>query len=123
MGLRTVFIALLVPILACLTAVVSFRLVSLDYSQSKVPQACQSKSKLSQAEFETVMSTVAAAWNQGNARNAASCFTEDALYSGPPAQGHSGRKALYEYFGGDRGRPQPMHMSWHHLIFDPDRGG
>lgn len=64
------------------------------------------------------MQAVAEAWNQGSAEAAASCFTEDAIYSGPPSAGHHGRKSLYEFFGGAKGRELPMHMEWHNLIFD-----
>jgi len=32
-----------------------------------------------------------------------------------------GRRSLFEFFGGAHGRPQPMHMEWHHLIFDQDQ--
>jgi len=64
---------------------------------------------------------VADAWNQGDAERAASCFSEDAIYSGPPSAGHRGRKVLYEYFGGAKGRALPMQMQWHNLVFDPER--
>jgi len=114
-------VSLLITILAFLMVAAGYRLAVPGYSRPKAPQPCQPKGKLSRPEFESVMSTIAAGWNQGNARIAASCFADDAVYSAPPAQGHTGRKALYEYFGGDRGRPQPMHMSWHHLVFDPDQ--
>ncbi len=65
------------------------------------------------------MRQVGEAWNQGNAAQASACFTDDAVYSAPPSPPHRGRKALFEYFGGTRGRPLPMHMTWHHLLFDP----
>jgi hypothetical protein len=71
-------------------------------------------------QFLWVMQTIAEGWNRDNAGLAASCFTEDAVYSGPPSTPHRGRKALYEYFGGARGRELPMQMTWHNLIFDPD---
>ena len=76
---------------------------------------------LSKEDFSALLQAVADGWNQGNARMAASCFAENATYSAPPSKGHVGRPALYEYFGGDKGRPLPMHMTWHHVVFDPDQ--
>ena len=65
------------------------------------------------------MQTLAAGWNEGNARKAADCFTEDAVYTEPPdKQEYRGRQRLYEFFGGDQGRKEPMRMEWHHLVFD-----
>jgi len=26
----------------------------------------------------------------------------------------------FEFFGGEKGTKLPMHMTWHHLVFDPD---
>ena len=75
--------------------------------------------RITAAQFKTLMQTVAAGWNEGNARKAADCYTEDALYTEPPAkQVYAGRKALYEFFGGDKNPEPPMKMSWHHLAFD-----
>lgn len=69
-----------------------------------------------------IMNEISAGWNQNNARRAASCFTEDALYSSVPnPRIRSGRNALYQWFGGDKGRPRPMRMEWHHLLFDPEQ--
>ena len=65
------------------------------------------------------MQTVAEGWNRGDAQLAASCFSETAVYSTPPALPRRGRKALYDFFGGSKGRDLPMHMTWHNLIFDP----
>lgn len=71
------------------------------------------------AEFRVLMQMVAGGWNEGNARKAADCFADDADYTEPPdAQVYHGRAALYEFFGGDAGTEVPMHMTWHHLIFD-----
>jgi ketosteroid isomerase-like protein len=75
--------------------------------------------RITAAQFKTLMQTVAAGWNEGNARKAADCYTEDALYTEPPGkQVYAGRKALYEFFGGDKNPEPPMKMSWHHLAFD-----
>ncbi|HEU5247503.1 MAG TPA: nuclear transport factor 2 family protein [Candidatus Udaeobacter sp.] len=65
------------------------------------------------------MQTVAAGWNEGDAKKAAECYTEDALYTEPPdKQVYAGHKALYEFFGGNRKPEPPMKMTWHHLAFD-----
>ena len=69
--------------------------------------------------FRNVMETVAEGWNRGNSQLASSCFTENAVFSGPPEAVHLGRQALFEWFGGVKGRELPMHMNWHHLLFDP----
>lgn len=71
------------------------------------------------AEFKQLMQAVADGWNRGDARQAAACFTEDAIYTEPPdKQVYKGREALFKFFGGDQGRKQPMRMDWHHLMFD-----
>ena len=71
------------------------------------------------ADFRRLMATIAAAWNQGDARKASDCFSEDAVYMEPPdKQVYHGREALYQFFGAGK-PPQPaMHMTWHHLAFD-----
>ena len=77
--------------------------------------------KLTTTQFTELMQKVATGWNQGNARMAADCFSEDAIYSSPPSKKiRRGRQALYEFFGGAKGRPAPMHMEWHHFAFDPE---
>jgi len=64
------------------------------------------------------MQTVANGWNEGNARKAADCFSENAIYVEPPSkQLYRGRAELYEFFGGDTGTDIPMSMTWHHLAF------
>jgi SnoaL-like protein len=75
--------------------------------------------RLDTAGFRMLMERVAEGSREGNAEKAAACFTEDALYEEPPRkQFHSGRADLFEFFGGSRGTDQPMHMTWHHLVFD-----
>jgi SnoaL-like domain len=69
-------------------------------------------------EFETLMQTVASGWSEGNARKAADCFAEDAIYTEPPdKQLYKGRDALFIFFGGEEGRKSAMKMTWHHLMF------
>ena len=75
--------------------------------------------KITAAQFKSLMQTVAAGWNEGDAKKAADCYTEDATYTEPPdKQVYAGRKALYEFFGGERKPEPPMKMTWHHLAFD-----
>jgi ketosteroid isomerase-like protein len=72
-------------------------------------------------EFKSLMQTVAEGWNEGDAKKAADCYTEDAIYSSPPDSKHrKGRQILFEFFGGDKGRDAPMKMTWHHLAFDEE---
>lgn len=41
------------------------------------------------------------------------------MYSSPPdPMIRKGRQALFEFFGGEKGRLKPVSMLWHHLIFD-----
>ena len=71
------------------------------------------------AQFEVLMQTLAAGWNEGNAQKAADCFTENAVYSEPPdKQLYRGRAALFKFFGGNEGRKRAMKMTWHHLAFN-----
>jgi ketosteroid isomerase-like protein len=77
--------------------------------------------KITAARFKNLMHTVAAGWNEGNAKKAADCYTEDAFYTEPPdRQVYVGRKALYEFFGGDKKPEPPMKMTWHHLAFNDE---
>jgi hypothetical protein len=73
------------------------------------------------ARFTALMERVATGWSTGDARLAASCFAEDAVYEEPPAkQLYKGRAALYAFFGGEE--KLPMKMRWHHLAFDEATG-
>ena len=75
--------------------------------------------KLTTSAFHELMQTVAEGWKEGNARKAADCFREDAIYVEPPdKQLYHGRAELYEFFGGDAGTEIPMQMTWHHLTFN-----
>jgi ketosteroid isomerase-like protein len=70
-------------------------------------------------EFEALLDRLAQGWNQGDARKASECFTEDALYVEPPdRQLYRGREELYRFFGGEDGRPGAMSMTWHNRVFD-----
>ena len=76
-------------------------------------------SGVSKMEFEKLLQKVAFGWNNGDAKSAADCFTENAVYIEPPnEQLYIGREELFEFFGGKEGRAEPMSMAWHHLIFD-----
>jgi ketosteroid isomerase-like protein len=78
--------------------------------------------KIGSTEFETLMMRLAEGWNEGDARKAAECFSEDAVYSEPPdKQLYRGRDALFKFFGGNKGRKRAMKMTWHHLIFDQEK--
>ena len=77
---------------------------------------------MTETEFEQLMQTIADGWNEGNARKAAGCFGEHAIYIEPPEkQLYHGRDELYEFFGGDRGTDIPMKMTWHHLAFNEQK--
>ena len=77
--------------------------------------------KTNSSEFNQLMQTIADGWNEGNARKAADCFSEDAVYVEPPdKQVYHGQEELYEFFGGDDGPEIPMHMTWHHLAFNEE---
>ena len=75
------------------------------------------------ATFEKLMNTVAEGWNEGNARKAADCFAEDAIYLDPPdKQIYRSREELFQFFGGTQGRKRSMKMIWHHLTFNESSG-
>ena len=77
--------------------------------------------KITTSDFDQLLQTLAKGWNEGNARQAADCFSEDALYVEPPdKQLYHGRAELYEFFGGDAGTDIPMKMTWHHLAFNEE---
>jgi hypothetical protein len=81
--------------------------------------AADKKQKITAMEFERLMQLVADGWNKGDARKAADCFTENAIYSEPPdKQLYKGRAELFRFFGGNEGRKSAMKMSWHHLVFN-----
>ena len=72
-------------------------------------------------EFKDMLETIAAAWGRGDARTAADCFAEEAVYSEPPdRQLYRLRSELYDFFGGNEDPPPPMQMTWHHVVFDED---
>jgi hypothetical protein len=76
--------------------------------------------RLDQAGFQKLIGTLTDAWDSNNARQAADCFTEDAMFSSPPdPEIRKGRQELFEFFGGSKGRPKPVSILWHRLVFDP----
>jgi ketosteroid isomerase-like protein len=75
--------------------------------------------RLTAADYQAVMEQLADAWNRNDARRAADLFAERAVYSAPPdGRVRRGRDELFRFFGGPNGRPRPMRMEWHHLVFD-----
>lgn len=77
---------------------------------------------ITDAAFQKLMQTVADGWSEGNARKAADCFTEDAIYTEPPdKQLYKGREQLFKFFGGNEGRKSQMKMTWHHLMLDEQK--
>jgi len=75
--------------------------------------------QMRESDFVLLMETVSAGWNEGNARKAADCFADDAVYMEPPDhQLYIGKAAIYEFFGGPNKPDPPMHMQWHHLAFN-----
>jgi ketosteroid isomerase-like protein len=73
------------------------------------------------SEFRKLMNTVADGWNSGDARKAADCYTEDAIYTEPPdKQVYVGREDLYKFFGGGNRPEPPMRMQWHNRAFDEE---
>lgn len=86
---------------------------------SGVQSTTETEKKLTSDEFRALMDRLASSWNSNNARRAADCFTDDAVYSAPPSSRiHRGRQELFEFFGGQKGRSRPMSMQWHHVLFD-----
>jgi hypothetical protein len=76
---------------------------------------------ITRQDFVALLQQLADGWNQGNARQAADCFTTDALYTEPPdKQYYNGSEALYQFFGGHNGRAGEMNMVWHHILFDEE---
>lgn len=70
-----------------------------------------------QEAFCQLLQTVADGWNAGDARMAASCFAEDAVYVEPPnLQRYVRRQQLAEFFG----RGADFSMTWHRVAFDEE---
>lgn len=77
--------------------------------------------RLSTADYKRLMNQLAEAWNTNEAERAVNLFADDAVYSAPPSSRvRRGRQELFSFFGGASGRPRPMKMEWHHLVFDED---
>lgn len=72
---------------------------------------------MTREEFRRLLQTVADGWNAGDARLAAECFTEDAVYVEPPdRQRYVGRRQLADFFG----RGVKFLMTWHRIAFDEE---
>jgi hypothetical protein len=96
--------------------------LSLTMALSLISCGERTPAGLKAAEFERLMQTVAEGWSEGNARKAADCFTQDAIYTEPPdKQFYRGRDALFKFFGGAEGRESQMKMTWHHLMFNEEK--
>jgi ketosteroid isomerase-like protein len=69
-----------------------------------------------EADFRTLMATLADAWSSQDTQRALTCFTEDALYMQPPdLQFYRGAGELRKLFAALR--PGTV-MTFHHLAFD-----
>lgn len=54
------------------------------------------------AKARALLAELADAWNRGDPRSGADCFTVDAIYLElPDRQRHEGRAELFSFFGGD----------------------
>jgi SnoaL-like domain len=74
---------------------------------------------LTTTDYKRLMKQLAEAWNTNDARRAVELFADSAVYSAPPeGRVRRGRDELFQFFGGPNGRPRPMRMEWHHLVFD-----
>jgi len=75
--------------------------------------------RLTIGDYKALMNQLADAWNTNDARRAVELFSDHAVYSAPPeGKVRRGRDELFRFFGGPSGRPRPMRMDWHHLVFD-----
>lgn len=97
---------------------VCFCILILECKNSR-PQ--ELNTSINSTQFKELLNKVSTGWNNNNARAAANCFSEDAVYIEPPNQQlYQGRKELFEFFGGSEGRSSPMKMSWHYIMFDKE---
>ena len=104
-----------------ITGMVLLLLLSLGSSANRIQSSSKAHPKLSSSEFNQLMTKLGKAWNSNDAAQAADCFTGDALYSSPPSPHlRLGHEELFQFFGGPKGRPLPMSMEWHHLLFDEE---
>jgi hypothetical protein len=115
------------PVLLALVAMLSVpRLSNIDgMLNSRLQPWCErieprAQLAVTDVHFARLLDEVAAGWNAGDARRAAACFAHNAIYSAAgDSTARRGRTALYDFFGGERGRSSPMSMTWHHRAFDP----
>ena len=74
--------------------------------------------RLSPEGFQQLMTELAAAWNSGDAKRAASLFAEDAVYVDPSRRKfYRGRAVLRGLFDRTSQRA-PMRIAWRHVFFD-----
>src|SRR5215470_3569313 len=102
-GIRATLLGLVLTILVVLNG------KSGPMAADGVQGATETGKKLTSDEFRLLMDTLASSWNSNDAKRAADCFRDDAVYSAPPSSRvRRGRQELFEFFGGQRGRPRPM---------------
>jgi len=71
--------------------------------------------------FNDLLQIIADGWHEGNARTAADCFGQEAIYIEPPEKElYHGHSELSEFFGGDSSPDIVMKMTWHHLVFNEE---
>lgn len=81
----------------------------------------QTDSTLTNEGFKELIHTVSEGWNTNNAKRAADCFTDGAVYIEPPdRQLYISKDSLFHFFGGTQGRKNPMNMTWHHAVFEEE---
>ena len=68
-------------------------------------------------EFRSLLDRLAAAWDAGDARGAASCFAPDVDYADPTRYRFTSRDALLPFF---EPPPHGHSTTWHRVLFDPD---
>ncbi|ESA38722.1 hypothetical protein N836_30865 [Leptolyngbya sp. Heron Island J] len=84
--------------------------------------ASSSVQKISTVEFRQLADKISAGWSEGNAKKAASAFSEDVVFFETVDNlKFSGREAIYQYSGGDDSSSVDMNMSWHNLVFDEEK--
>ncbi len=74
---------------------------------------------MTQAEFRTLLDSLAAAWARKDYDSAADCFAPGVRYSDPWRYALAGREELHRFLADDEGRDQST--VWHTVVFDQDQ--